>query len=586
MRAQQNLLLLVLVLVMADVSGEPESSVVDVLLQVFTEFRRRLVWREWPFVPRSINVGLQRANCESVCRKLTNSTAGRTHLYTALLSAISNNEVTHFNSLLAITEDVLSLDDVLSTARQWRPIHNRFDEDLVWENSFLCHPSIFSKYDMIASLLQYAVLCGCTSIVEILLPRVEDVSSISSQWCPFLVKGFSCTPLWLAAFQHHYSIMKLLLMAGASPYEAFCSEYQPIGHDSLPLTILSRENHLVTHTLLDSQVNRRRQFPVSLILTARIVDEGSDWLIDFLESTFQWNSVVSPVTEEDSRKVISHFARIPGLWTKVLELPCHSEEDIIRKQAICVELLLYIVRFEGWRRVLGYRDRTDHEVDVIIRNLVRHGASACGFTASTSTRFVANYWKTFLRREKPTMYDDPLIGVSAASSGDLFARCAHLQQQRTATPPNGHHPWYMEYPPERGTMTSAAVDMAYIWTGLQETRSIENPAIRELFHCGALPHVKSLECVPFSTRDNRIHDGPTCQCDGIELSAMQRKMSIAELFQPPSIVSSLQAACRTTIINSCQGHGVVPAIRQLPIPSQLIEYMLYNVNKDNHLFRH
>ena len=72
---------------------------------------------------------------------------------------------------------------------------------------------------MITSLLHYAVLCCSSEIVKNLLPRVQNVSSLSEWWYAFLGKEIPFTALWLAALQHDYSTMSLLLEAGASPYE-------------------------------------------------------------------------------------------------------------------------------------------------------------------------------------------------------------------------------------------------------------------------------------------------------------------------------------------------------------------------------
>ena len=552
---------------MPDIPEYSEPLLVRVR-QVFTKFRSL-------FVPRAVSVHLRRAKCQRVCRTLSNSKNCREHLYISLLAAITNNEVRHFKWLLKLTVDVLFRDDAQTPPRRWWPIREDIDKAILGSGFSFCLPSIWEEHEMIGTLWQYAVLCGSTEIVENLLSLVYNVSSVSEWWYPFLPGDFSCTALWLAALQCEHNIIRLLLNAGASPYET-CSVWYRNREHYLPLTIFRTwEKHLVTQTALESQVFRRRQLKVSLVGTTRLIAEGSEHMVEFLKSTFQWNSLVTLDLRGLGEATLDFF-KIPGLRSKFLQLPCYSEEDILRKQAICVCLLLYTVDVLCLNP--GSSVRNIEMFSEAIRELVRHGASVCGFTSSTSKRFVARHRETVLSRITPPPHKAGRLGIFLISSSFpliwLLAPCA-IWYIRAEPDLSGRCD--MRYPLEFDSSSPETIGLSYFLLALQRIESLDHPVIRELYHCGALPHVKSLESVPFSERDNRIHDGPRCQCEDIELSAVQRKMSVTDLLLQPNIVPTLQATCRNTIINSCQGHGVVPAIKLLPLPGRVIEYLLYNI---------
>ena len=571
---------------MADLLEESAPLLVEVRKR-FTDFNRRLVWSET--IPRAVSVRSHRDQCDKGSRMLSNSPDGRKLLYTASLAAISNNEVRHFNWLLALTEDVLSRDEVKPTSRPSWPIQEDIDDTLLRDVAAFCDRILFVKSDMFASLLQYAVLCGSGEIVENLISRVENVSSMSERWCPFLVKGFSCTALCLAGLQHEYSIMRVLLKAGASPYETGISRFESRDH-YFPLRILKTwENHLVSDTVLQNPVRRRRQYPVSLLLITLLAAEASDPMIDFLQSIFQWNSVVSP----DLGELEGVTGYLKSL-SNVLQFPCYSEEDIICKQSICVRVLLFITGHMDWYWTLCFWDRNGSMFASIIRDMVRHGVPICGSNASVSSRLAARYQKSARRTPVPPDQGRCLFlhfrHFRAAPSKyvlpTLLARCANMHAQTPLTIPDAFALWDTDRSPAWASMSPATFGSAYFWSFLDVTRSLDNGVIQELFHCGALPGIKTLECVPFSNQDKSLHDGPTCQCAGIELSAAQRRVSVNHLLLLPNIVPSLQASCRTNIINSCQGHGVVHPIKKLPLPGQMIEYLLYNVSRDDSTFRH
>ena len=574
---------------MANVAEESDDLLVE-LSQTFTEFKHRLMWGN--VIPRQVSVNLHRDQCKEVSYRLSNSTDGRKYLYISLLVAISNNEERLFDWLLQITLSVLSRAEVQPMLEKWRPISDYIDEALLSKITSFCQPENFNRSHMTDSLLQYAVLCGSFNIVKSLLLMVQNVSSMSKWWCPFLVEGFSCTPLWLACFKHRYNIMSMLLSSGASPYDAYYSRYES-RRDYFPRTIFrSWKGHLVIRTILEDPSMRRQHYPVSLLLTTWLIAKGRCRTVEFLESTFRWNSVVT-LNLEDLERVTSDCITISGLRSKVLQLPCHSEEDIVLKQAICVWLLLYAAGSDSWYPIFHSGESGDIKNDgltLLIRDLVRHGASVCGFTRSASSRFVARYVE-IIRRQAPASANklgDPLQSCHAVPAKTLLpallAPCAGLPLHTQLT--NGPYPWDMDYPPVDDVTSQATFGMSYFWTALEGERSLDRPVIQELFHCGALPHVKSLESVPFSKWDYRLHDGPTCLCEGVDLSAAQRKMSVAELLTQPNLVQSLQATCRSTVLNSCQGHGVVPAVLKLPLPPKITDYLLYNISRDNPSFRH
>ena len=572
---------------MADVAEECDDLLVE-LDQTFTEFKNGLLWRN--FVGREVSVRLRRDQCKEVSHRLSNSTDGRAYMYISLLVAISNDDERLFDWLLQTALDVLSRDKVQPTLEKWRPISDYIDEALLSKITSFCQPENFNRSHMTDSLLQYAVLCGSFNIVERLILMVQNVSSMSKQWCPFLLKGFSCTPLWLACFKHRYSIMSQLLSSGASPYDAYYSRYKIRNEYSPRIICRSLKGHPVIRTILEDPSMKRRQYPVSLLVTTLLIAKGRCRAVEFLESTFRWNSVVT-LYQEDFDRGTENYLTISGLTSKVLQLRCYSEEDIIRKQAICVWLLLYVIGFDFFYPIFLLKNIKIDGLAPLIRDLVRHGASVCGFTHSTSSRFVARYWEIFSTRASaaPSNLKDPFPSTYEVPADTLLptllAPCAGLSLF-TELKMYDPYPWHMEYLPVDDARSPPWFGLSYFWAALEGEKSLYKPVIQELFHCGALPHVKSLECVPYSEWDYKIHDGPTCQCKGVDLSAAQRKMSVAELLTPPYFVQSLQATCRSIILNSCQGHGVVPAVLKLPLSPKIIDYLLYNISRDNPSFLH
>ena len=515
------------------------------------------------------------------CRNGSNcySTHGRECFYLSLLSAISNNDARHFNWLLRKMLNVLPPARIeLSGCCS---VREDFDKAPLSRISGFCVLPPFNKSNMLASLLHYAVLCCSTDIVADLIPKVQDVSMSNEEWYPFLPLGFSSTPLWLAAFQQQPHIMSLLLNAGASPYEV-CNVGYPLCHGYRRTVFTTCENHLPSREVLQSSGAMHRQFPIPLHVVAPLGGRGREWAVDIFESAFRWTSIVAverPVLQD----LVLSMALRP-----FLKLPCHSEEDILHKQTLCTAMLM--------DTLLWYWDACHlgliwlRRLPAAIRDLVRHGALVCGLTVA-SRRYMAHRQSNFLWRDGVgCLYPSALprpgeIPSSREVLPALLASCAsfHFQLPSRSTASNRFD---VEYPADTGSrMSQVTLGMPCFWITLAKAQSLDDPVIRELFRCGALPHVTSLECVPFSASDQKLHDGPTCQCEGVELSAQQRNMSVIYLLTA-NAVSSLQARCRAIIIKSCQGHGVVPAIRRLPLPSKVIDYLLYHSRRGNSLFRH
>ena len=283
-----------------------------------------------------------------------------------------------------------------------------------------------------------------------------------------------------------------------------------------------------------------------------------------------------PLDLIDLTQVTEDYLKISGLRSEVLQPPCYSDEDILCKQVICVPLIMCIlswhfVNFVSW-------DTDDDRFAVAVRNLAIHGASVCGFTASTSNRF-ARYEATLLRRATATPNNGFLWrhhrSISLEALAPHLAPSAIFALQRLPMSPNVHGTWGIAHllALEPISMSPETIGVPYFWIALQGIGLLNCPVTRDSFHCGALPHVEALETVPLSDQDQRLHDGPTCQCRHIELAAAQRTMSVADLIISPNTVQSLQSRCRSIIINSCQGHGAVPAIKHLPLPGPMIEYL-------------
>ena len=127
---------------MADVTDKSKLVLAHVR-EFFAELKRGVVWRE--FVPRAVNVRLHRAKCDRFSSILSNSTDGCTHLYLALFTAISNNEVSRFNWLLALTEDVLSREEVQPTQIQWNQRRETIDEALLKKISEFVSPHVLMR---------------------------------------------------------------------------------------------------------------------------------------------------------------------------------------------------------------------------------------------------------------------------------------------------------------------------------------------------------------------------------------------------------------------------------------------------------
>ena len=533
-------------------------------------FQHSLRWNK--YVPRVVCVLYHRVYCEQVCRTLSNSPTGRQRLYLSLLSAISNNARRHFNWLLRKTMDVLSRDEIESTAEMWYPMQEDIDMAPFSSTQAFCSSSRFNKNDMIVSLLHYAVLCCSRGIVVDLIGMVQGVSKSSEEWYPFLPYTLSSTPLWFAALQCQPSIISDLLNAGASPYEV-CKVQNGIGPDmDITLYPMCTRQQPIRSALQNLSIESGR-FTVPPALETCVIARRSVWIVAFLKATLRWNSDMARVCLPAVLDLM--LSEQSGSF---LSIPCHSEEDIVHKQAVCVGMLYEII--SQWRSNMFLLEGA--QPATIVRDLVKHGANACGFMTLASTKkFIARYRKIVLRQSREVAFYQRSTAHSDIPSCCEFrvilAGCARFRFQ--GLPASFPSAYDVAYPAGRSWTPQVTFAMPFFWTGLYKTRSLDNPIIRELFHCGALPHVKSLESVPFSASDRRLHNGPTCRCEGVELSAQQRAMSITDLILPPNLVQSLQASCRATIIHSCQWHGVDPAIRKLPLPPNVIEYLLYNCRK-------
>ena len=198
-------------------------------------------------------------------------------------------------------------------------------------------------------------------------------------------------------------------------------------------------------------------------------------------------------------------------------------------------------------------------VATTIKDLIRHGAMVLGAPTIQSSSVLPPDMQYF--REQ--------LILSTVYLPLLLADCARLDHELFTKLFVARGPIRVLYGVEGG-QKSHIFGIPYFWAVLSVIQSLDSPVIRQLFNCGALPHVKSLENVPFSAQDRQLHDGPTCQCDGVELSVEQRKIPISALLTTPRVVPSLQASCRTIIINSTQSHGV----KQLPLPPMMIGYLL------------
>ena len=510
--------------------------------------------------------------------QISNTENGREHMYRALLSAVLKNDIHHLEQLFLKTRDLLSSKGIEdATSILWFTYENIDVLDQAKISTF-CKDSLFNKSDMIASLLQYAVLCCHIEIVEYLLTKVDNVSSMSMWWCPFLPTGLSCTALWLAASRRHAQIVNLLLDAGASPYET-CTKGGNINYDFKSTILAMCEDNLPVRAVLESHVNMGLTFSVPLPLVTQIMNYGSEWMVEFLKSTFRWKSVVA------DEFVAVQLMVAADQSCSFLQLPCFTEEDIVRKQTICVRMLVHVIQ---WWHSTCQSLLDSGWLATTIKDLVRHGAMVCGVSDVESRRFLAHQsllCGTELIVPAKKFAPPDYVAPSSRVFPKLLAPCASshpLLPSTTSVP----YSCDILYPPEGNWKREAAFGMPYFWLGLEATRSIESPVVQELFNCGALPHVEVLDSVPFSARPKKLHDGPTCQCEGVELSAAQQKMSVADLFIPPNIVPTLQASCRSTIRDCCHGHGVIPAIRRLPLPQKMIEYLSYNISRLSPLFRH
>ena len=491
-------------------------------------------------------------------------------LYLRLLCAVYYNDRSSLRWLLAKTRDVavsgnvnpadvkdppfdirtiLSGNLYIRTSNRFRSFfsHGLNDHTLpnLWRNfeaSFLCDVP-FSITDVIESLLHYSVLCGRLEIAKYLIARGVQVSAYSREWYPFLPAHNTATPLSLALFLEQHDMVSLLLGAGASPYEQIyvngCLDWEYY-------TWSVFEKHLQAN-----KVPVRQYLPAPLPVVTRLLRRGDDRTIDWLKATFCWAGV--------SYESEALATLIEPMCRSFLEFPCHSKEEVEHKQTICVRLLTYITR------VSSSVSSSDRIYD-LVRDLVRHGGHICGFPAVTSRAQLRQpVAKVNLPGGGPqiTRNQLPFELPSSRSMLSFLAPCARICILVTVT---------------------TQLDMQHFWAGLSESESVTNPVVQALFDCGGLPHVRSLQCLPLSPSDQKLHDGPTCQCTGVELSDVQRERSVTDLFRVNTI-PSLQAVCRSTILSSCQGHGVVPALMKLKLPAPLLDYLLFNVRGGDMRFR-
>ena len=525
----------------------------------FNEFNNSLGWNL--HVPPGVDVNARRASCwmRNGHHAKPTSYIGREHIYASSLRAICYNE----DELVWKFLQAFSSDEAFELPLEvWCPGSLK---DIRNITKFCSDPSC-QMSDIFASLLQYAVMCGNERVVEYLLPFVEDVSALSNQCCPFLPLRFKSTPLWLAAYQQQPTIMRLLFRAGASPYEV-CQVRGREGY-GLHLNIFTIcETHHRSRIVLQSPDVLSRRFPVPLPIVVQILTRGSDRMVEFLKASFRWHCLGGDII-----LAMDHLASLKQCCS-FLELPCHSQEEIAHKQTICTRMLLRVIRYYSPEMSVL---ETDWLV-ATIKDLIRHGAMVCGGMTSTSTSpilhilefsgngmqscwFVGKAPSCFLQLSDNSRV--PQMLANCAADPELVRKISANPLALTINTVTNRPALFFRVP--------------YFWEVLDVIRCLENPVIRQLFHCGALAHVRSLESIPFSTRDRRLHDGPTCQCEGVTLSTEQMKMSITDLLLAPNIpVPSLQASCRNLIIDRLQRHGVVPAIKELPLTQFAKSYLLY-----------
>ena len=453
-----------------------------------------------------------------------------------------------------------------------------------------CGQVDFSVWDLVnftehlpgISLLHYAVLSGFPGVLEELIKCCDKVSVYSKGQLSLFHR---CTPLWLAVATHQPEMAQLLLDAGALPLDGIRVKY-----DTFPRTFMVPMwamcgDHTPTCRVLRRYRKRIHASPPHLYEVCIAIKEGLQPMAACMKEFFRWT-----IGSVDDALSFRLFCIVPQCRS-ILNLPCHSEEEIRCKQTFCIQLLHHIAQVPLSSYLLPTSttasDSSSLRIGELVRDLLRHGASPWGWLGA-SGRELSQQWQQCSKRmcgyscESLRLHIDKIVTSARTNPSAIHLEydARALQAGTCFCQLHPSVPAYSENAEEEiRQIIVPCIDNFPFWTRLAHTAAAAHcdDVLKVLFDAGACRQIPSLSCLPLSSSPLRLHDGPSCTCEDVNLLPEQRAIPVGKLFNS-NVVLFLQEACRARIIASCHWHGVVPAIRKLPLPPALIDYLLFNAS--------
>eukprot|EP00117_Sycon_ciliatum_P036620 scpid60760/ scgid27543/ len=278
-------------------------------------------------------------------------------------------------------------------------------------------------------------------------------------------------------------------------------------------------------------------------------------------------------------------------YKKLLATPCFTKDELVCKKFVCALMLQRMVLLQCLDRDPN-NEETPEEIQkyvTVIRCLIQHGANPSGLSALEAGKLCHDWLQVKQRemqcrnvRHQPFSFEnrgDPvwLERLGDSSAFPVLANCVDAQTMVRPYFPQRYRYWHIVAEDAR-TYFSYAVPPAVCrilnWEPyFEENGDAYDELVKLLVDQGGIPGIQSTHEIPFA--GGRLHNGPSCQCDGVVLSAAQRRVSVKDLVRPAPQPRSLLHLCRSAVINACQWYGPVAAIAKLDLPPLLRSFLQF-----------
>ena len=386
-----------------------------------------------------------------------------------------------------------------------------------------------------------------------------------------------CRPLLTSVYLKQMDIVQHLLENGAVPCHA------PDARTDMPVAmssagLISTYSASCADERICELICRTYPAPVAEVITQLCSDprERTKMLLSFC----RWDSHCADL--------LYFNAMLLPECRAVLDVPCYTPDEKICKTFFSALAMTWLCASSPVRSAA--RHASDSEIADTLQRLLQTGLDPAGLSLAASGR-LCQAWITKRKKERRQYgnsdHDYQFYTVAQVAReawrrrrlhdthehfvAAKLAACIGVELRQVIT----------KIIPPRVEVSHAAFAEAYLSFGfplavdrLLYANSTSDEAFSLLVKHGGIPGLTSPEAVPFV--DGRLHDGPACQCHGVELSAAQRNVSALQVVKPATRLS-LSHLCRLAVLQACDSHGGTPeqAVSQLGLPPVLEGYLLY-----------